>query len=63
MSDHTSSTRELVVDDTVDGEDNMEEKTRDIMHNERLAGLILISEVVHHISTMRRKPPQHPSPI
>ena len=52
-----------MVDDTVDGEDNMEEKTRDIMHNERLAGLILISEVVHHISTMRRKPPQHPSPI
>ena len=30
MSDHTSSTRELVVDDTVDGEEDLEEKTREV---------------------------------
>ena len=30
MSDHTSSTRELVVDDTVDCEWNLEEKTREV---------------------------------
>ena len=30
MSDHTSSTRELVVDVTVDGEENLEEKTREV---------------------------------
>ena len=29
MSDHTSSTRELVVDDTVDNKDKLEEKTRE----------------------------------
>ena len=30
MSDHTSSTRELVVDDTVDGKNKLEEMTREV---------------------------------
>ena len=30
MSDQTSSTRELVVDNTVDGKKNLEEKTREV---------------------------------
>ena len=30
MSDQTSSTRELVVDNTVDGKDTKEEKTREV---------------------------------
>ena len=30
LSDQTSSTRELVVDNTVDGKKNLEEKTREV---------------------------------